>query len=158
MANVEDKIGMGLSKIQDGLDKSKNKVEFMKEISKLNKVVDDINSKKADALLELGIYVYKKVREGIIDDADIVEKCQSIVGFDHIAYENKRKIEDLKIENKGFVCSCGMSLSYEDKFCGGCGKKVEIPTENTEYILCNRCDTNIEADSKFCPCCGVKIS
>ena len=35
MSNVENTIGIGLSKIQDGLDKGKNKVEAMKEIYKI---------------------------------------------------------------------------------------------------------------------------
>ena len=157
MSNVEDKIGRGLSKFQDGLDKSKSKVETMKEVSKLNKTIDNANSKKAEALLELGIDVYKKIRECIIKDEELVQKCNSIVGFDYIIYDSKKKIEELKNLTEGFACSCGHSLTYEDKFCGGCGKKVEIPIDDIEYIICNSCDMNISSDVNFCPCCGVRI-
>lgn len=158
MSNVEDTIGMGLSKIQDGLDKSKNKVGSMKEISKLNKTIEDISAKKAEVLLEVGMNVYKKVREGIIKDEEIIEKCKNIVGFDYIIYDNKIKIEELKKVNEGFTCSCGKTLTYEDKFCGGCGNKVEIPVENIEYVTCNNCEMNINSDLNFCPCCGIKIN
>lgn len=158
MSNVENTIGRGLSKIQDGLDKGKNKVEAMKEISKLNKTIDDANSKKAECLLEVGVYVYKLMRQGLVENETLNEKCASIVGFDYIIYDSKKKIDELKKASEGFACSCGYTLTSEEKFCGGCGKKVELPIENTNNITCNKCDMVIEQGVNFCPCCGVKIN
>lgn len=157
MSNFEETIGSGLSKIQDGLDKGKNKVGLMKEISRLNKIIEDANVKKTEVLIELGISAYKKIREELIVDSELVEKSQSIMGFDYIIYNNKRKIENLKIENEGFKCSCGNTLNYQDKFCGGCGKKVEIKSEDIECITCINCEAEIVSGSTFCPCCGLKI-
>lgn len=157
MNNVQDKIGMGLSKIQDGLDKGKNKIDSMKEISRLNKIIEDVYEKKTDVLLEMGIMAYQKIREESLQDEDIKEKCKSIVGFDYIIYENKMNIEKIISENEGFLCECGNRLNFEDKFCGGCGIKVEVPVDSNDYISCNNCDIDIESNSNFCPCCGIKV-
>lgn len=135
-----------------------NVEDSIKEIYKLNKIIEDISAKKAEALLDLGINIYQKVREGIIKDEEIIEKCNSILGFDYLIYNNKRKIEEIKSADEGFTCSCGKALTSEDRFCGGCGKKVEIPVENIESDTCDNCDMNINSNLNFCPCCGVKIN
>ena len=45
--------------------------EIMKEIDRLNKSVEDANLRKEEALLNLGILVYQKVREGLLDNEEI---------------------------------------------------------------------------------------
>ena len=67
--------------------------EIMKEIDRLNKSVEDANLRKEEALLNLGILVYQKVREGLLDNEEINEKCESIIGFDHVIYDSKVKID-----------------------------------------------------------------
>lgn len=158
MSNVQNTIGMGLSKLQDGIDKSKSKVDLMKEVSKMNKNIEDISAKKADLLLEIGLMCYQKVREGTLEDYEIKEKCKSITGFDYLIYYNKMKIDEISNINKGFLCECGNSVSQEDKFCGSCGKKIEEKIEECNYIVCNNCEMSIIENAKFCPCCGMKIS
>lgn len=158
MSNVQNTIGMGLSKLQDGIDKSKSKVDLMKEISKMNKTIEDISAKKADAILEIGLMCYQKIREGSLEDKEIKEKCESITGFDYIIYDNKRKIYEISKIDKGFLCECGNNVSQEDKFCGACGKKIEEKIEEFNYIVCNNCEMSIIENAKFCPCCGMKIN
>ena len=157
MSNVEDKIGRGISKVQDTFNKGKDKVESIKEISRLNKIIEDANDKKTEVLLSIGIDTYSKVRAGLINDVDLLKKCEGIVGFDYIIYNNKKKIEEYETLNEGFVCSCGHHLTPEDKFCGGCGQKVEMIIEEPNLKFCKNCDANISAIAKFCPCCGVKL-
>ena len=45
-----------------------NRQEIVREIDKLNKSVEDASLRKEEALLELGIFIYKKVREGLLDN------------------------------------------------------------------------------------------
>ncbi|MEG0577892.1 MAG: zinc ribbon domain-containing protein [Romboutsia sp.] len=157
MSNIEDTIGRGLSKVQDSFDKSKGKVEMMKEVSRLNKIIEEVNYKKAEVLLAIGMDIHRKVRAGLINDECLIEKCESIVGFDYIVYDSKKKIAELKSLSEGFKCSCGQHLNHEDKFCGGCGKKVEIVTEETNLKVCKNCDASINDNANFCPCCGIQI-
>ncbi len=157
MSNIKNKIGESLSKIQSGLDKGKNKVDLLKETSKYNKLITETNDKKSQVLLEVGTIVYEKVREGIIDDEDIIKKCKSIIGFDYIIYENKRKIDQITRLKEGIMCQCSNIVSYEDKFCCKCGNKIELPSDNISYTICKNCDMNVDIDSNFCPCCGIKM-
>ena len=134
-----------------------NRQEIVREIDKLNKSVEDASLRKEESLLELGIFVYKKVREGLLDNEEINEKCESIIGFDHVIYDSKVKIDKFNKQLQGIKCSCGAILTPEDRFCGKCGRKVEIPVDNTEYIECKRCLSNIDKTSTYCPCCGIKL-
>lgn len=134
-----------------------NRQEIVREIDKLNKSVEDASLRKEEALLELGIFIYKKVREGLLDNEEINEKCESIIGFDHVIYDSKVKIDKFNKQLQGIKCSCGAILTPEDRFCGKCGRKVEIPVDNTEYIECKRCLSNIDKTSTYCPCCGIKL-
>ena len=134
-----------------------NRQEIVREIDKLNKSVEDASLRKEGALLELGIFIYKKVREGLLDNEEINEKCESIIGFDHVIYDSKVKIDKFNKQLQGIKCSCGAILTPEDRFCGKCGQKVEIPVDNTEYIECKRCLSNIYKTSTYCPCCGIKL-
>ena len=54
-------------------------------------------------------------------------------------------------------CSCGATLKPEDRFCGKCGQKVDIPVDNKEYIECEICLSPIDKYSKYCPCCGTLL-
>ena len=134
-----------------------NRQEIVREIDKLNKSVEDASLRKEEALLALGIFIYKKVREGLLDNEEINEKCESIIGFDHVIYDSKVKIDKFNKQLQGIKCSCGAILTPEDRFCGKCGQKVEIPVDNTEYIECKRCLSNIDKTSTYCPCCGIKL-
>ena len=133
-----------------------NRQEIKKEIDMLNKNIENTSLRKEEALLELGIYIYQKVREGLLNNSEINEKCESIIGFDHVIYDAKVKIDEFQKQLQGIKCICGATLTTEDKFCGQCGQKVEIPVDTTEYIECERCLSKIDKNSIYCPCCGIK--
>ena len=85
------------------------------------------------------------------------EKCKTIAGFDYIIYENKKLIQEINERNQGYICACGAEISKESKYCIGCGSKVEIPVDNTQYIECSNCEMKISSEASFCPCCGYKV-
>ena len=131
--------------------------EIMREIDNLNKTIEDTNLRKEEALLNLGILVYQKVREGLLENDEIDRICEPIIGFDHVIYDSKVKIHNHRKQLEGIKCSCGANLNPEDRFCGTCGKKVELPVDNIEYITCEGCLSDIDRTSTFCPCCGIKL-
>ncbi|CEI73353.1 zinc ribbon domain-containing protein [Romboutsia hominis] len=157
MNNVQDKIDSGMSRIQDSIDQNKNKIDEKMTISKYNKIIDEVENKRRILLEEIGILVYEKIRQGEITNLEIREACKPLIGFDYTIYDNKKKIQEINNKKNGLTCDCGARISLEDKFCGGCGTKVEIPDDNTEYIECSSCETIVPENSNFCPCCGYKI-
>lgn len=102
-----------------------NRQEIVREIDKLNKSVEDASLRKEEALLELGIFIYKKVREGLLDNEEINEKCESIIGFDHVIYDSKVKIDKFNKQLQGIKCSCGAILTPEDRFVENVAKKLK---------------------------------
>ncbi|WP_373599225.1 zinc ribbon domain-containing protein [Paraclostridium bifermentans] len=155
---MQNTIENGISKIEKGFEKGKNKMDSRKEISQLNKKLNELDSRKQQSLQELGSMVYNLVSKGLIENEEIKEKCNNIAGYQHLIYENKKEVEDIKILKEGFKCGCGNTLYSDDKFCGNCGKKVEIQEEEVTYITCRRCETEINEEANFCPCCGIKLS
>lgn len=131
--------------------------EIIKEIDRLNKSIEDTSLRKEEVLLDLGIFIYQKVREGLLNNNEINEKCKPIIGFDHVIYDAKLKVEELKKQMEPIKCSCGATLKSEDRFCGKCGQKVDIPVDNKEYIECEICLSPIDKYSKYCPCCGTLL-
>ncbi len=155
---MQNTIENGISKIEKGFEQGKNKMDSRKEISQLNKKLNELNSRKQQSLQELGSMVYNLVSKGLIENEEIKEKCNNIAGYQHLIYENKKEVENIKILKEGFKCECGNTLYSDDKFCGNCGKKVEIQEEEVTYITCRRCETEINEEANFCPCCGIKLS
>lgn len=157
MNSIQDKLGSGVSKIQSGIDTSKNKMDDMKTISKLNKVIEEAQYNRDSLLLEIGTLVYEKIRNNELQDLEISEKCKSLVGFDYTIYNNRMNIQEINKKNSGIVCECGTNLSQDVKFCSGCGKKVEEICEEVENIVCTTCEMDIPKGLDYCPCCGYKI-
>lgn len=149
---MQDTIGKGLNKLQDSIDKNKNKLDTIKEVSRLNDITKKVSEKKTNLLIELGNATYLKFREGKIEDYELQSICNKFVVLDSMIYKNKRKIDELS-QSKDIRCSCGMQLDESIKFCGNCGNKVEklVQINNT---ICRICEEEIPNNSRFCPCCG----
>ncbi len=158
MSNIQDKIGRGLFKIQESIDKGKSKVDVMKETALINKSIEELCEKKLYMLIKLGMTAHKKISEGSLCDEDMKATYKSIVGFDYMICENRKKIEEIIKENQGFECDCGNILNENIKFCNKCGKKVEKKKEDENHKNCINCDMNIPEESIFCPCCGIKLN
>lgn len=150
----QEQFGNQVSRAQNELGKVKNKAEVMKEKVKLNNIINDVQGKKAKAFAELGLLTYEKIRTGQIGDYELIEASKSIIGFDYIIYDNSVKIEELEKSIRNITCDCGSVVNEESKFCTGCGKRVEIPVDTRVFTNCNKCEARIEANSRFCPCCG----
>lgn len=146
-----------MNDVQNKISNTKSKIEDKKIISNYNKTIEEAQRKRNEILLQIGKLVYTKLRKNEMEDSEISEKCKTIAGFDYIIYENKKLIQEINERNQGYICGCGTEISEGSKFCIGCGNKVEIPVDNTEYIGCSNCEMNVPSEANFCPCCGYKM-
>ena len=132
---------------------SRNKVE--NEKNDIYKEIEISKIKKANLLLDMGIMTYEKIRNEIIVDNSFDDICNEILEIDKLIYNNNLRIKKLEEKSDEIVCECGSVLNSENKFCGTCGKKVEI---EEEYLTeCIRCNSLNEEDSVYCACCGSKL-
>lgn len=117
--------------------------------------IENAQMKKANLLLDIGIMTYDKIRNNMIIDSSFDNICNEILEIDKIIYNNNLKLKKIEEKSNELVCECGSILKSENKFCGICGKKVEI--EDNHLIECTRCDSLNEEDSVYCGCCGIKL-
>lgn len=117
--------------------------------------IENAQIKKANLLLDMGIMTYEKIRNEIIIDDSFDNICNEILEIDKLIYNNNLRIKKLEESSKELVYECGSVLNSENKFCGICGKKVEI--EDNYLIECTRCNSLNEEDSVYCACCGIKL-
>ena len=126
-------------------------------ISSCNKIINEAELKRKELLIEIAILIYEKIRKGEITHLELCEVYKPITEFDFTIYSNKKKIQEMTSPVTGCTCKCGAKLSVDDKFCNGCGKKIEVEIEEIECMNCSNCEMEIPNDSRFCPACGYKL-
>lgn len=112
--------------------------------------------KKSNILLEMGMILYKKIRNNEIEDESFSELSRELVKLDKIIYDESIEIEELEEEKRGIFCECGNVADINDKFCAECGANLK-KEDDEEFKICKLCETKIDLDSNYCVCCGNKV-
>lgn len=157
MSNLREKFDKRFARVQDGIDKGREKIEIVKEKSTLSDEMDDYQLKKTNLLLEMGELLYTKLRNNTIIDNDFDDYKNQIIDIDKHIYDISMKIKEIESLKNDTTCECGSVLNQNAKFCGECGKKIEIEEIQVKYIICNNCDSEVDLESKYCSCCGFKL-
>lgn len=122
----------------------------------LNEIVD-AEKEKAKIFMEMGILLYKKIREQAIEDQSFEEMSNTLVSLDKLIYENRLSLDEHIDEKKEIECECGNIIGIDSKFCSKCGKMIELQATK-EIVECISCGVEIDANSKYCICCGSKLN
>lgn len=138
---------------KDRINKSKEKVENIKELNKLNNIIEQSNSKKVKIFADAGMEIHKKIRKKEITEECIIDLFEGISEIDKTIYEANLEINKIMLKNKK-ICECGNRVDIDNNFCCICGKKIDYE-KNT--IKCQHCFSEIDEDSIYCGCCGQKI-
>lgn len=158
--HLPSKLGEGLSKIQGGFEQGKQKLQVVQEITKLKRSINELSVEKSKVLLRLGQLTYYKLRSGELADTELQELSSSIMALDRESYQISKKITELSNSNPDqLICNhCGTSNGLNDKFCGGCGKKIEIKMDidQTTASDCMACGQLVPDEANYCPCCGIR--
>ncbi|UNL84810.1 zinc ribbon domain-containing protein [Priestia koreensis] len=160
MNDLQSKLGGGLNKIQDSLQQGKQKLQTVQEISQQKKIIQEASSKRALLLIQAGEEVYRKVRNGDIQNEELKERFTLLIELDQRIYNAQQMILNLNQESSDSMSctSCGSAVTVNDKFCGSCGTKVVIPSiEELDMKTCHACDQAVPANTQFCSCCGTKF-
>ncbi len=153
MADIYEKIGSGINKIQGNLQSSQS-------ISQYKKVIQEASLKRTEILIQLGEEVYKKFRVKEIESEELKTQVSSLIELDQKIYQSQLAIAELYAQSKEHSCpQCDAPITEGDRFCGGCGSKVElqVPKSDSATKICSTCQEKIPETAQFCSCCGVKI-
>jgi NADH pyrophosphatase NudC (nudix superfamily) len=166
-----------LDKLKKGLDKGITTVSVKSkevlETTQLRNRLTTLQKEKREGFAELGSIVYTSYLQGRLEETlmQMQDKCKPLAVLDEKIRETEADIAkvhmkaqqalgDESTEGQG-RCSCGAALRTDTKFCGGCGKPVDAPTDRveaeTQSLHCPQCTAPISPSSRFCGGCGAKI-
>lgn len=127
------------------------------ERKKIKSEIKEAEKEKSKIFMDMGILIYKKIREKSIEDPSFDKMCDELVILDKLIYDYNKTLENNEEKNHNLTCDCGNINNEESKFCSQCGKMVEIE-ECIKTIECLSCGSQIDLDSKYCVCCGSKLN
>ncbi|MGN1031879.1 MAG: zinc ribbon domain-containing protein, partial [Intestinibacter sp.] len=121
----------------------------------IEKEIYEYEDKKSEKIMELGMIVYDKVRNGLLDQSLFGEIIYEIRKVDLEIYNRMLDIANIEGHDENTpVCECGYIPKDDEKFCPKCGKEIN---REKNFMLCDVCASKIDVDSKFCVCCGSKV-
>ena len=130
-------------------------IESKSKKSQIEKEIHEFEDEKSKKIMQLGLSAYDKIRRGNIDESLFGELIYEIKKIDLEIYNRMLDIADMEGHNEHTpICECGYISKNNEKFCPNCGKEIK---KDKEFILCDICASKIDADSKFCVCCGSKV-
>ncbi|MFB5284754.1 MULTISPECIES: zinc ribbon domain-containing protein [Peribacillus] len=161
MNDLHEKLGSGLNKIQDSLQTNKQKFQNAQGINQHKRIIQEASLKRNEILLQLGEELYKKLRCNEIQSDELSNKVASLIDLDRSIFKAQQAITELNAYSTAdhSCTSCGATITSDDKFCGSCGTKVELPEQAvvTETVPCQICEEQISVHAVFCNCCGTKV-
>jgi hypothetical protein len=153
MNDIYEKIGSGINKIQGTIQSSQS-------MSQYKKVIQEAVVNRTDIIVQLGEEVYKKLRAREIESENRGSKVAELIDLDRKIYQSQQAIVNLSASEANHLCpSCGVHIAEGDKFCGGCGIKIELKQTAAASALkkCSVCEEMIQETASFCNCCGTKL-
>ncbi|MDY4573800.1 MAG: zinc ribbon domain-containing protein [Intestinibacter sp.] len=121
----------------------------------IEKEIHEFEDKKSEKIMELGMIVYDKVRNDLIDQSIFGEIIYEIRKIDLEIYNRMLDIANIEGHDENTpVCECGYIPKSDEKFCPKCGREID---REKNFMLCDVCASKIDVDSKFCVCCGSKV-
>jgi NADH pyrophosphatase NudC (nudix superfamily) len=124
-----------------------------------------LQEQKKNALEELGNIVYIMYLKNSLNMERIKERCEKIKELDSQIKEKEEELKQIHLKTEEAlgkpkvikICECGAEIYESAKFCGKCGKKVEVEKEAVAEKTCSRCGASISSEDRFCPNCGEKV-
>ncbi len=96
-----------------------------------------------------GMEAYELHKQGKLDCPELGVYFEKLEGLEKDIKELEAEKESLGTGN--YVCSCGCTLTPQQRFCPNCGKQAV-----REGILCS-CGNVVGKDMQFCPNCGKSV-
>ena len=131
MADFFDKFKQGVGK---GVATVSVKSREMIEVSRINSQIANIQQRKKEALEELGSIAHTMLLKGALDEERLRDRSAAIAALDEQIKQKEAELteihgraqEALGKPKPVAVCACGAEVYEGTKFCGKCGKKVEL--------------------------------
>ncbi|MCL6573712.1 MAG: zinc ribbon domain-containing protein [Bacillus sp. (in: Bacteria)] len=159
MPELQDKIGSGLIKIQDGIETGKKKLESSRKVYSLNKELGEAGEAKGKLYFKMGQQAYNLLRTGNIQDDLLKNLGNEMMELDKKIWQLTEELSQFSMKTVEKSCpKCGQKITGDGKFCSFCGNMMEDQLQKEEVGQpCVQCNTAVPVQAQFCPCCGRAI-
>jgi hypothetical protein len=131
MGDFFQKVKQGIGK---GVTTASVKSKEVMETTKIKSQISGLEERKRVMLEELGNIAYVMVSKGEIDEERLKTKSSAIAAVDGEIEQKQEELKEVHLKAQQAlgkpkplkVCVCGEAIYEGTKFCGKCGKKVEI--------------------------------
>ncbi|HSH23986.1 MAG TPA: zinc ribbon domain-containing protein [Massilibacterium sp.] len=142
---------------KDGLVTFKENLKQTTSIHTLQEQIQNYHLEKTKLLVELGSKAYGAYKKGnTLDQSEVENLAEQLIGFDRMIFLSGQRIEEIETKGQPLRCECGAVVSPDDRFCGECGKPLEM-NQPKETIVCKQCQVSVLAEHHYCPCCGFVL-
>lgn len=161
-------------KLKQGAQEAGKKAQVTVEVNRLKMQISSLQKEIARLYALIGETVHQEIDQGATaEDFTLPESClawsRDVVAKQQEIAQIEERIHELRDE---IICSsCQQVNSRENKFCSGCGAKLEISAEQGETIMieegaegvidtvaaCPACEHPLIPGKKFCGHCGHAI-
>lgn len=131
MSDLQAKFGNGMNKLQEGIEQGKMKLQVAQEVAQLKKITQEKLQAKTEILLELGQTTYMQLRNDEVRIEVLKGIVEPVQELDIAIYNMRKQIANLQNQGQKGQCSCGGSLSLNDKFVDSAGKKMSYSFKQT---------------------------
>lgn len=159
-----------LDKLNDFAKNIGDKTGDAIETTKLNSKISSEKKEISRLMQKIGEAYYEKYKNGEQPAPELLECFTEIDAHNVAISEAQAEIDKIKApaeapkpatttpsaNTSGITCaSCGTVNNSQQKFCSGCGAKVEVTV--VQEKLCNSCGAKVASGLKFCGECGSKV-
>lgn len=138
-----------MEKVGEKLSQAGKEMQTRKEVSDMNKLIEEELAKQRQLYVQLGEIYYEKIDENAPDKCRTL--AEEIAKSDEALENYRRRLQQL--QDKRICEYCQAPLEADVFFCPRCGKEAprEVITEQKNYCSCG---TEIKEDDLFCAGCG----
>ncbi|MCL2363277.1 MAG: hypothetical protein FWC71_01285 [Defluviitaleaceae bacterium] len=106
---------------------------------------------KVQKLIEMGERVHMLVREGKMQDGDLIAMSAQVTELDKVINAPLGKVPPNR--NNGICPQC--NVAFEGAFCTACGLNIEEFFAKPVFT-CDKCGLMVNEEDFFCGVCGSK--
>jgi hypothetical protein len=132
MGDLFQKVKQGIGK---GIATAGVKSKELLETTKIKSQINGLEDQKKALLEELGNIVYTMFIKGGFDEERLKTKCSAVAALDDQIKQKEEELREVHLKAEEAlgkpkaitVCTCGETIYEGTKFCGKCGKELDIP-------------------------------
>ncbi|BBH21864.1 hypothetical protein Back11_32090 [Paenibacillus baekrokdamisoli] len=151
-----------LDKIKQGASDAAKKASQTVEITKIKSQISGKEKDQDKVYHQIGLSIYRSHQEGNVANSEneVMSCCQQLDELQSDIQMLEERIKMIRFEK---TCTCGKVVALDTRFCPDCGTQLpQEPRPDSTVgeirVICSKCQTENELNTKICYVCGSEFS